>query len=97
MLCISQLINATIDSFNSIVAKDGIMLNLGGLDGLNSLLAYYEKWHMQLWNLAFPTVFKGVSPFKKSNVITDYRKVILLVKRVISGEPSSIFYSNFSF
>jgi hypothetical protein len=68
MLCISQLIDAAVDSFNSIVAKDGIVLNLGGLDGLDSLPAYLEKWRMQLWDLAFPAVFKGVFPFKNSNV-----------------------------
>jgi hypothetical protein len=48
MLCISQLINAAVDSFNSIMAKDEIDLNLGGLDGPNSLPAYLKKWHMQM-------------------------------------------------
>jgi hypothetical protein len=40
--CIFQLIDAAIDSFNSIMAKDGIVLNLGGLDGPNTLQAYLE-------------------------------------------------------
>jgi hypothetical protein len=71
MLCISQLINAAVDSFNSIMAKDEIDLNLGGLDGPNSLPAYLKKWHMQMWDLAFPTVFKGVSPIKKGNVFAN--------------------------
>jgi hypothetical protein len=75
MLCISQLIDVAIDSFNSIVAKDGIVLNLTGLYGLDTLPVYLEKWCMQLWDLAFPTVFKGVSTFKKSNVFIDYRGV----------------------
>jgi hypothetical protein len=83
IFCISQPINALVDSFNSIVAKDGIVLNLGGLDSMDSLQAYLEKWCMQLWDLAFPVVFKGVSPFKKSNVIIDFHGVILLVKIVI--------------
>jgi hypothetical protein len=48
MLCKSQLIDVAVDSFNSIVAKDGIVLNLGGLDGPDSLSTYLEKWHMQL-------------------------------------------------
>jgi hypothetical protein len=48
MLLKSQLINAAVDSFNSIVTKDGIVLNLSGLDGVDSLPAYLEKWHMQL-------------------------------------------------
>jgi hypothetical protein len=65
------------------VAKDGIVLNMGGLDGPNSLLAYLGKWCMQLWDLAFSTIFKGVSPFKKSDVFVDYRGSNLLVKRVI--------------
>jgi hypothetical protein len=81
MLYISQLIDAIVDSF--IMAKDGIVLNIGGSDGLDSLPAYLEKWCMQLWNLAFPTVFKGVSPFKKSNVFTNYHGITLHVKRVI--------------
>jgi hypothetical protein len=50
---------------------------------MDSLQAYLEKWCMQLWDLAFPVVFKGVSPFKKSNVIIDFHGVILLVKIVI--------------
>jgi hypothetical protein len=55
------------------VAKDGIVLNMDGLDGPDSLPAYLEKWRMQLWDLAFSTIFKGVSPFKKSDVFVDYR------------------------
>jgi hypothetical protein len=82
MHCISQLIDAADDSFNSIVAKDGIVLDPGGLDGPYSLLAYLEKWCKQLWDLAFSTVFKGVSPFKKSNYFVDYHRSTLLVKRV---------------
>jgi hypothetical protein len=81
--CIFQLIDATVDSFNTIVAKDGIVLNLGGLDGPDILPAYLEKWCMQLWNLAFSSIFKGVSPFKKSDVFVDYRGSNLLVRRVI--------------
>jgi hypothetical protein len=38
---------------------------------------------MQLWDLAFSSVFKGVTPFKKSDVFFDYRGSSLLVKRVI--------------
>jgi hypothetical protein len=83
MLCISQLINATVESLNSIVAKDGIVLNLGGLDSLDSLPTYLEKWRMQLWDLAFPAIFKGISPFKKNNIVIDYRGVTLHVKKVI--------------
>jgi hypothetical protein len=37
-----------IDYFNSIMAKDGIVLNLGGFDGPDLLPAYLEKWRMQL-------------------------------------------------
>jgi hypothetical protein len=65
------------------VAEDGIVLNLGGLDGLDTLPAYLEKWRMQLWDLAFSIVFKDVYSFKKSNVFVDYRGATLLVKRVI--------------
>jgi hypothetical protein len=65
------------------VAEDGIVLNLGGLDGLDTLPAYLEKWRMQLWDLAFTTVFKGVCPFKKSDEFVDYHGANLLVKRVI--------------
>jgi hypothetical protein len=65
------------------VAKDGIVLNMDGLDGPDSLPAYLEKWRMQLWDLAFSTIFKGVSPFKKSDVFVDYRRSNLLVKRVV--------------
>jgi hypothetical protein len=65
------------------VAKDGIVLNMSGLDGPDSLPAYLEKWRMQLWDLAFSTIFKGVSPFKKSDVFVDYRRSNLLVKRVV--------------
>jgi hypothetical protein len=83
MLCMPQLINAAVDSFNSIVAKDGIQLNLGGLDGPNTLPAYLEKWRLQLWDLAFSSIFKGVSPFKKSGVFLDYYGASLLVRRVI--------------
>ena len=57
ILCIFQLIDATVDSFNSIVTKDGIVLNLSGLDGPDILPAYFKKWHMQLWNLAFSRAF----------------------------------------
>jgi hypothetical protein len=78
-----QLIDAVVDSFNSIVAKDRIQLNLGGLDGPDTLPAYLEKWRMQLWDLAFSSIFKGVSPFKKSDVFLDYRRASLLVRRVI--------------
>jgi hypothetical protein len=83
ILCIFQLIDAKVDSYNSIVAKDWIILNLGGLDGLDTLPAYFEKWHMQLWDLAFSTVFKGVCPFKKSDVFVDYHGANRFVKRVI--------------
>ena len=65
------------------MAKDGIVLNLGGLDGLDILTAYLEKWHMQLWDLAFSTIFKDVCPFKKSDVFVDYHRANLLVKRMI--------------
>jgi hypothetical protein len=65
------------------VAKDGIVLIIGGLDGPDSLPAYLKKWRIQLWDLAFSTIFKGVSPFKKSNVFVDYRGSNLLVKRVV--------------
>jgi hypothetical protein len=65
------------------VAKDGIVLNMDGLVGPDSLPAYLEKWRMQLWDLAFSTIFKGVSPFKKSDVFVDYRRSNLLVKRVV--------------
>jgi hypothetical protein len=65
------------------VAKDGIFLNFGGLDGLDTLPAYLKKWRMQLWDLAFSSVFKGVTSFKKSDVFLDYRGSSLLVKRVI--------------
>jgi hypothetical protein len=65
------------------VAKDGIFLNMDGLDGPDSLPAYLEKWRMQFWDLAFSTIFKGVSPFKKSDVFVDYRGSNLLVKRVV--------------
>jgi hypothetical protein len=75
------------------VAKDGIVLNMGGLDGPDSLLAYIEKWYMQLWDLAFSTFFKGVSPFKKSDVFVDYRGSNLLVKRVITSEATFDFCS----
>jgi hypothetical protein len=81
--CIFQLIDAAVDSFNTIVAKDRIVLNLGGLDGPDTLPAYLEKWRMQLWDLAFSSIFKGVSPFKKNDVFVDYRGSNLLVKRVI--------------
>jgi hypothetical protein len=81
--CIFQLIDAAIDSFNNIVTKDGIVLNLGGLDGPDTLPAYLEKWRMQLWDLVFSTIFKGVSPFKKNDVFVDYRASNLLVRRVI--------------
>jgi hypothetical protein len=82
-LCIFQLINAAVNSFNSIVAKDGIVLNLGGLDGLDIEPAYLENWRIQLWDLAFSIVFKGVCPFKKSGVFVDYCRANLLMKRVI--------------
>jgi hypothetical protein len=59
MLLKSQLINAAVDSFNSIVTKDGIVLNLSGLDGVDSLPAYLEKWHMQLWDLAIFSCLQG--------------------------------------
>jgi hypothetical protein len=65
------------------VAKDGIVLNMDGWDGPDSLPVYLEKWRMQLWDLAFSTIFKGVSPFKKSDVFVDYRGSNLLVKRVV--------------
>jgi hypothetical protein len=65
------------------VAKDGIFLNLGRLDGSDTMAAYLEKWRMQLWDLAFSIVFKIVCPFKKSDVFVDYRGANLLVKRVI--------------
>jgi hypothetical protein len=81
--CIFQFIDPAVDSFNSIVAKDGIVLNLGGLDGPNTLPAYLEKWRIQLRDLAFSTIFKDVCPFKKSNVFVDYRGAILLMKKVI--------------
>ena len=55
--CIFQLIDAIVDSFNTIVAKDGIVLNLGKLDGMDTLLAYLEKWRMLLWDLAFSSIF----------------------------------------
>jgi hypothetical protein len=48
---IFQLIDAVVDSFNTIVAKDGIVLNFGGLDGPDTLPIYLEKWRMQLWDL----------------------------------------------
>jgi hypothetical protein len=83
MLCISQLIDVAIDSFNSIVAKDGIVLNLTGLYGLDSLPTYLEKWFMQLWDLAFSAIFKGVSPFKKNDVFIDYYGATHLVKKMI--------------
>jgi hypothetical protein len=76
--CIFQLV-----SFNTIVAKDGIVLSLGGLDGPDTLPTYLDKWCMQLWDLAFTTIFKGVCPFKKSDVFVDYRGANLLVRRVI--------------
>jgi hypothetical protein len=38
---------------------------------------------MQLWDLAFSSVFMGVFPFKKSNVFVDYRGATPLVRRVI--------------
>jgi hypothetical protein len=63
------------------VAKDGIVLNMGGLDGPDSPHAYLERWRMQLWDLAFSTIF--VTPFKKSDVFVDYRGSNLLVKRVV--------------
>jgi hypothetical protein len=53
------------------------------LDGPDSLPTYLEKWRMQLWDLAFSTIFKGVSPFKKSDVFVDYHGSNLLVKRVV--------------
>ena len=65
------------------MAEDGIILNLGGLDGLNTLPAYPEKWHIQLWKLAFSAAFKGVCPFKKSDEFVDYHGANLLEKRVI--------------
>jgi hypothetical protein len=43
---IFQLIDAAVDSFNTIMAKDGIVLSLGGLDGPDILPAYLEKWRM---------------------------------------------------
>ena len=72
-----------VDSFNSIVAKDSIVLNLGGLDGLDLVPTYLEKWCMQLWDLAFSAVFKDVSLFKKIGVFADYHGATPLVKRVI--------------
>jgi hypothetical protein len=81
--CIFQLIDAIVVSFNTIVAKDGIVLSLGGLDGPDTLPTYLDKWCMQLWDLAFTTIFKGVCPFKNSNVFVDYRGANLLVKKVI--------------
>jgi hypothetical protein len=78
-----QLIDATVDSFNSIVAKDGIVLNFSGLNGPDILPAYFKKWGMQLWDLAFSTIFKGVCPFTKSDVFVDYCGANLLMKRVI--------------
>jgi hypothetical protein len=65
MLCISQFIAAAVDSFNSIVAKDGIVLNLSGLDGPDLVPTYLEKWYMQLWDLAFSIVFKDVLPSRR--------------------------------
>ena len=83
MFYIPQFINATVDSFNSIMAKDGIVLNISRLDGLDSLPTYLKKWCMKLWNLAFLIVFKGITPFKKTDIFSDYLGATLLVKRVI--------------
>ena len=47
ILCIFQFIDATVDSFNSIIAKDEIVLDLGRLDGLDTLPIYLEKCCMQ--------------------------------------------------
>jgi hypothetical protein len=80
---IFQLIDAAVDSFNTTVAKDGIVLNFGGLDGPDTLPAYLKKWCMQLWDLAFSSVFKDLIPFKKSDVFLDYHGSSLLMKRVI--------------
>ena len=96
ILCIFQLIDEAVDSFNTIVAKDGTIVNLGGMDGPDILLAYLKKWRMQLWDLAFLSVFKGVSPFKKSDVFVDYRGSNLLVKRIIyKVKQLLIFIPNF--
>jgi hypothetical protein len=65
------------------MAKDGIVLNPGGLDGMDALPTYLEKWSMQLWDLAFPAIFKGVSSFKKSIVFVDYHEATLFVTKVI--------------
>jgi hypothetical protein len=53
--CIFQLIDVAVDSFNTTMAKDGIVLNFGGLDGPDSLPAYLENgtcncgtWHSHL-------------------------------------------------
>jgi hypothetical protein len=69
--------------FNTIVAKDCIVLNIGGLNDLDSLPAYLEKWHMQLWDFAFLVIFKGVSPFLKTNVFANYHGATFLEKKVI--------------
>jgi hypothetical protein len=81
--CIFQLIDAAVDSFNTIVAKDGIVLNFVVLDVPDTLPNYLEKWRISLWESGFSTVFKGVCPFKKRDVFLDYRGATLLVKRVI--------------
>ena len=65
------------------MANDGIFLNFGGLDGLETSLAYLKKWRMQLWDLAFSYILKGVTLFKKNDVFLDYHGSKLLVKRVI--------------
>jgi hypothetical protein len=61
----------------------GIVFNIGGFDGPDSLLAYLEKWRMQLWDLAFSAFFKDATPFKKNNVFADYHGANLLLKREI--------------
>jgi hypothetical protein len=60
ILCIFQLIDAAVDSFNSIVAKDGIVLNLSGLDGwthcqhiLRNGACNSGTWHFKLSSRVF--------------------------------------------
>jgi hypothetical protein len=43
IFCLQKLIDVIVDFFNNIVAKDGIVLNMGGLDGPDSLPAYLKK------------------------------------------------------
>jgi hypothetical protein len=92
---ILQLEEGSVDLFSKSIKEDNLEIDMDVVEKPKTIDVYVQAWHNQIWELGFPSIFKGKDSYTKTKAFKEQRHTDLAIKRVVfryqfSSQPSFI-------